>query len=170
MKFRNPAGVAQKLSNFLGLDPEYEGSGQSHRSRLDAVVWEEYAQDREALRRVAEAIRKLTASGALADVGSLPDEEEEAQEGRMLTRVHRYRERKGRQPRLKTARSLRSTRPGPCSSEFLPRTARGCWRRCGPLARSPCRKVQRPLGSPLEPHLLRPTRPSRPTGSCSESW
>lgn len=35
VRFRNPNGVALKLSNFLAIDPAYHGSGMASYSKLD---------------------------------------------------------------------------------------------------------------------------------------
>src|SRR4051794_28623084 len=55
--FRNPAGVYMKLSNFLHLDPERDDEGLRAISKLDPVIWNEFANDRERLAKVAAAIR-----------------------------------------------------------------------------------------------------------------
>lgn len=88
--FRNPNGVGMKLSNFLALDPAYTGAGLKAVSRLDEIVWEEFHNDPERLARLAAAIRL----GATMEVVEIPvDDEDEAQEGRILTRLHKSRER-----------------------------------------------------------------------------
>lgn len=56
-KFRNPNGVAMKVSNFASLDPNYSGKGLSHRGRLEQQVWDEFNQNRGALASEATAIK-----------------------------------------------------------------------------------------------------------------
>lgn len=93
--FRNPNGVYMKLCNFLRCDPSYEGTGLSRGSKLEQAVWDEFNGDSERLRRVAKAIRK----GALliAPPSSFEEEaaekEEEFDEGAVLTKLHKLRER-----------------------------------------------------------------------------
>ena len=45
--FRNPNGVAMKLSNFLKYDPKYKGKGLERGSILEKEVWEQFSEDRE---------------------------------------------------------------------------------------------------------------------------
>src|SRR5262249_20766123 len=89
--FRNEAGVYMKLMNFRRFDPNY-GTGLGRGSKVDEQVWRKYAADPERCSAVAAAIRATVASSeALVQA---PDEEEiEAEEGRLLTRLHRTRER-----------------------------------------------------------------------------
>jgi predicted HNH restriction endonuclease len=96
-KYRNPNGVYMKIMNFRRVDPEYVATGKvglGRGSKQEEVVWSEFAHDPEHLFEVAAAIR---ASIELQQVpsGSWTDEEEEqtGAEGRVLTRIHRYRER-----------------------------------------------------------------------------
>jgi len=94
--FRNTSSVSMKLSNFLHLDPKYPGEGLSAISKLDRVIWDEFSSNRERLEKVAAAIRhNYQAVASLAaqtsDVASSP--EEEFPEGRVLTRLHKVRER-----------------------------------------------------------------------------
>ena len=92
-KFRNANGVVLKITNFAALDPQYPGTGMTRGSRLDAVVWDQYAAHPEELRRVADAIRAAAASPLLSAVPEAEEDDMEADEGRLLTRLHRYRER-----------------------------------------------------------------------------
>jgi hypothetical protein len=55
--FRNANGVAMKLGNFAGIDPDYHGRGLRGAGRLDRAVWEEFSSDRERLTREATTIR-----------------------------------------------------------------------------------------------------------------
>lgn len=91
--FRNPNGVAMKLGNFLGLDPEYRGVGLSAGSRLDRVIWDEFYGHEGRLRQVAEAIRR-NALQLGQDLGKETEEyTEEVPEGRILLVTHLRRER-----------------------------------------------------------------------------
>lgn len=94
-KFRNPSGVYMKLCNFLRFDPSYTGTGLQAGSKLDEEIWNEFSLQQENLARVAYAIKENYVS--LTRPQSIDDEisqaEEEFAEGRVLSRVHRIRER-----------------------------------------------------------------------------
>jgi len=92
--YRNVNGVYMKLMNFRRLDPLYVNAGKrglTSGNRDEVVVWELYSSDAAHLSRVCEAIR------AAANCIDLPEEKDacdyDAPEGRILTRMHRYRER-----------------------------------------------------------------------------
>lgn len=91
--FRNPTGVAMKLSNFLRFDPSYTGKGLDRGNKMEEEVWNMYSSNIDALRKVQKAIIEnvsfIEASKSSQDLESI----EEASEGRLLTRVHRTRER-----------------------------------------------------------------------------
>lgn len=95
VKFRNPNGVYMKMCNFLRFDDSYSGKGLTKGSLGEEEVWQEFAGDQVRLRAVAAAIRAgitLTAAepAAAPDAG---DEDEEFPEGKVLSRLHRGRER-----------------------------------------------------------------------------
>ncbi|HHY68170.1 MAG TPA: HNH endonuclease [Alicyclobacillus sp.] len=104
-KFRNPAGVYMKMCNFLRFDPSYSGKGLDAGSRMDQVVWNEFAKDLPRLREVAAAIRNgvMTAFQSLAAkpqtmsiakaVKEATEGEEFYPEGKIIYRIHRSRER-----------------------------------------------------------------------------
>jgi 5-methylcytosine-specific restriction enzyme A len=92
-KFRNASGVVLKITNFAALDPRYPRTGMSRGSRLDAVVWDRYADHPDELRRVADAIRETDESSLLPNVPEPDEDDIETDEGRLLTRLHRVRER-----------------------------------------------------------------------------
>jgi len=93
--YRNPNGVYMKLCNYLRLDPNYKGKGLSRGGKLEEEIWREFAEDRERLVSVARSIRM----GATEirpndpDVGIVEAEDEEFAEGRILTTLHKRRER-----------------------------------------------------------------------------
>lgn len=88
--FRNTAGVAMKLGNFLVHDPGYHGAGLARGNRLEKQVWDEFASKPQELSRVALAI----CAGITEAVSTPPlDEDEEFPEGDVLTRIHVLRER-----------------------------------------------------------------------------
>lgn len=55
-KFRNINGVCLKLSNFLALDPTYEGKGMVSFSKLDKELFDKYFHDREGLKKEVKRI------------------------------------------------------------------------------------------------------------------
>ncbi|WP_368298549.1 HNH endonuclease [Cytobacillus firmus] len=92
--FRNPNGVYRKLTNFLQYDDSYKGSGSVNGSKSDKEIWYEFLEDRERLHKTAQSI--INGVTYEEDIVSEPinvDEEEEFPEGRILFRVHKYRER-----------------------------------------------------------------------------
>lgn len=91
--FRNPNGVSLKLANFAALDPQYPGAGMRSVGRLDEIVWDRYASRPDELRCVIAAIRNAAAASLLPTVPEADEDAVEAEEGRLLTRVHLHRER-----------------------------------------------------------------------------
>jgi predicted HNH restriction endonuclease len=96
--YRNENGVYMKLMNFKSIDPAYikEGKkGLNRNNKDEAIVWEMYAGEPTKLSLVAQLIRAgLRAheeDHVLAGMGE--PEIVPAEEGRMVTRLHTYRER-----------------------------------------------------------------------------
>lgn len=94
-KFRNANGVYMKLCNFLRLDPNYKGLGLQRGGKLEEVIWNEFSQDQKRLSSIAAAIRKGSqyVSPPTDEVEVAAEEEEEFPEGRVLTQLHKRRER-----------------------------------------------------------------------------
>lgn len=111
--FRSPSSVAMKLSNLANHDSSYDGK-VTNGSKADAAVWAEFEARPRELRKAADAIKELMASG----FGSLPAEVDEdeisASEGRLLYRRHRSRERDKRLRRQKIDAVLRSGKAISC--------------------------------------------------------
>ena len=87
-----------KLQNFKRFDPLYAGKGKvglMKGSKVEKEVWDEFAADSAYLAQVAKAIRTAvdvhSLDSALAAATEL--DEFEAAEGRILTRLHSFRER-----------------------------------------------------------------------------
>ncbi len=91
--FRNANAVSLKIYNFVAIDPSAETAGMSRGGAGDQAVWDELADDRDRLSAAAAAIRANL--GAVTPVEAEEEEPEvaDAPEGRLLTRVHRTRER-----------------------------------------------------------------------------
>jgi 5-methylcytosine-specific restriction protein A len=90
--FRNTNGVYMKLMNFRRFDPNYSGTGLANGSKDEELTWNLYADKPDLLSKIASNIRKFS----LETKGSSSEESEsdvEAEEGSILTKVHKYRER-----------------------------------------------------------------------------
>jgi 5-methylcytosine-specific restriction protein A len=103
--FRNRNGVYMKLMNFRRLDPKYSGKGLERGGAEDEVVWNKYSPNPNGLRELSENIR-LTLDASISNTYVSLDEDEEAEEGRLLTGLHRYRERDPKLVKRKKARTL----------------------------------------------------------------
>lgn len=96
---RNVNGVYMKLMNFRSHDPAFTARGRKGLTRGnkdEAVVWDQFVSDRERLNEAVDAIRSwLSEDRALDGDEAEMDEPEvaEAEEGRLVTRLHRGRER-----------------------------------------------------------------------------
>lgn len=92
--YRNANAVYLKLMNLRRLDPDYEGVGMGRGGKEEKLVWDEFYFSPEKLSAVSKQIVDHIYSDSKLVPESGDDEgEEEAQEGRLLTKVHRYRER-----------------------------------------------------------------------------
>ncbi|WP_206812549.1 HNH endonuclease [Paradesulfitobacterium ferrireducens] len=92
-RFRNPNGVYMKLCNFMRFDPSYHGTGLERGGKLEEQIWNEFANDPDNLRLIAQSIIE---GSHQTDVEAMyhDDEDETAfPEGRVLYRQHRSRER-----------------------------------------------------------------------------
>jgi 5-methylcytosine-specific restriction protein A len=107
-KFRNPNGVYMKLMNFRRFDPSYEGKGLERGGKDEEVVWNLYSSNPRELRELAASIKSLVLSGdPVPPIEIMGDDEEEGEEGQILTRTHRYRERDTKLVARKKRRVLR---------------------------------------------------------------
>lgn len=98
VKFRNPNGVNLKLNNFKAFDPTYKGTGMQNYGKLDKLVFEEFAHDRNRLHKIADRIRDVSNDLNLANELYLIREKEEddlvaVKEGAVIYKLHKYRER-----------------------------------------------------------------------------
>ncbi len=96
--FRNANGVTLKLSNFLALDPSYKGKGMAAYSKLDKEVFEEFAQDKVRLKKIARGIRHISKDASLSqEILKIEDDEisgvDSVREGQVLYKLHKVRER-----------------------------------------------------------------------------
>lgn len=96
--FRNANGVYMKMMNFRRLDPDYTREGKvglTRGNKDDEAVWNEFSGDSARLIAVAAAIRSIVEQlkGQDEPLASEEFDIQEAEEGRILTRLHRTRER-----------------------------------------------------------------------------
>ncbi|EPB7178968.1 TPA: HNH endonuclease [Pseudomonas aeruginosa] len=97
--FRNENGVYMKLGNFRRWDPEYIKDGKTglaKGNKDEELVWNEFAHAPSKLAAVVNAIRVTVDSPSPEAHALAGDDEpgiEDAEEGKLLTRLHRYRER-----------------------------------------------------------------------------
>ena len=107
-KFRNTNGVYMKLMNFRRFDPDYEGKGLERGNKDEGVVWNLYSSKPDELRKISAAIRSLVSSDTpISPKEIISDDEEEGEEGGILTRTHRYRERNTKLVKRKKKRVLK---------------------------------------------------------------
>jgi 5-methylcytosine-specific restriction enzyme A len=96
-KFRNPNGISLKLSNFLSIDPNYPGKGMPAYSNLDKEIFFEFQNDIPQLREIAKHIRAVANDPSLkAELQEIDDDDDKgiaAKEGKVLYKLHKYRER-----------------------------------------------------------------------------
>lgn len=109
--YRNPNGVYMKIMNFRRFDPSYASTGRKGLQRgnkLEEEVWADFHDDPEHLRETASRISQVIANGEVPHAAPEDDEEVmEAREGRILTRLHRRRERSRKLVAKKKAQSLK---------------------------------------------------------------
>jgi 5-methylcytosine-specific restriction enzyme A len=110
--FRNANGVYMKVMNFRRFDPAYIAEGKKGLQRgnkLEADVWSDFSNDHAKLVSTANAIRLAVVKGQIPVASEEEDEEvAEAEEGRILTRLHKTRERSRKLVEKKKAAALKS--------------------------------------------------------------
>ena len=96
-KFRNPNGVNLKLGNFKYFDPDYEGKGMEGGSKLDKQILEEFYGKKKLLKSIAEKIKSTTENDylriELSNINHEEDEDYSVKEGRVIYKLHKFRER-----------------------------------------------------------------------------
>lgn len=113
-KFRNPNGVSLKLSNFLSIDPDYAGKGMEAVSKLDKELFKEFVNQKGKLHALAAEIKKIALDKDLSSRLSLVEEDEQieddtVEEGQVLYRLHKLRERDSSIARKKKNSVLKKT-------------------------------------------------------------
>lgn len=106
--FRNPNGVSMKLGNFLKYDPSYSGKGLPAGSHVEEIIWASFADDLPKLKSTAELIR--AGAKELSMLGIEANEEDEgSEEGKILTRLHKIRERDSSLAKKKKQKVMEAT-------------------------------------------------------------
>ncbi len=106
--FRSAGAVARRLLNFVWLDPDADG-GFANGGRGAARIWEEFADDKARLATTAAAIRANLATLDQREAEEPDEDEAEAEEGAILTRVHKHRERSSKLRGMKLAQVEKET-------------------------------------------------------------
>lgn len=88
--FRNPAGVAFKLQNLRKVAT---GRGLGNVSAMDRLIWQDFGGAQEQIAELASQIGNAFATGVTPEQVAAVDADEEFIEGRILTAMHRARER-----------------------------------------------------------------------------
>lgn len=96
--YRNVNGVYMKLMNFRSIDPKYTSQGKvglTRNNKDEQVVWDLFADDVQRLNDVVANLITTASFGPEKTGADDPDEDDiqDCEEGRILTRQHRYRER-----------------------------------------------------------------------------
>lgn len=81
-----------KLNNFKRLDPESKGSGLVRGGKLEEVIWNEFSTNKSLLSEIANSIKKALCQQNIHS-WTAQEEEESFPEGKVLFRLHKYRER-----------------------------------------------------------------------------
>ena len=106
--YRNVNGVYMKLMNLRRFDRSYEGKGLKRGGSEEEHVWNEFADDPVRLENVVnQIISHIQSDDELPPAEVIPDDEEEGEEGQVLSRVHRYRERDTRLVKKKKSQFLK---------------------------------------------------------------
>lgn len=109
-KFRNANGVSLKLGNFLALDPDYDGKGLQSHSKLDKIVFEEFYSDRDSLTKIANSIKSIISNEEInVRLYNIEDDDEDLvfKEGKVLYKMHKFRERNPKINKLKKEKHLK---------------------------------------------------------------
>lgn len=115
-KYRNSSGVESKLWNFAFIDPQCT-TGRSNGSKLDLLVWNDYANRPNELSASAMRIRSFIEFGEVPSglFNSDSYDGEFAEEGRLIICIHQSRERKGEIRNKKIAHTISKNLPLKCA-------------------------------------------------------
>ena len=106
-KFRNPNGVYMKLCNYLRFDPNYSGTGLKAGGKLEEDIWNEFSSNKDKLSKTCQAI--INSSPEVPRPNDIEIDDEEFEEGRILTKLHKIRERSPSVSKKKKAAVINKT-------------------------------------------------------------
>lgn len=97
-KFRNPNGVTMKLSNFLPFDENYTGKGMTRGSKLDEILFKKFVHKKDELNNIVKEIMNVTTNADMKnEILHIEEDEQtsedEVEEGTILYKLHKVRER-----------------------------------------------------------------------------
>ena len=111
-KYRNINGVYMKLMNFHHLNPNHSGEGLKSVSELDREIFQDFENDKESLSKISGTIKEIINSDEydteLKDDNDI-DDNYETKEGKILTKIHKYRERDRKIVKKKKNKVLKET-------------------------------------------------------------
>ncbi|MGN7722812.1 HNH endonuclease [Chitinophaga sp. 22620] len=113
-KFRNANGVALKLSNFAKFDSGYTGKGMRNASKLDGIIFHEFVNQKEKLKKIAEEIRTINKNSELrVEILAVEDDEQTENdavfEGSIIYKLHKTKERSLKIVKKKKEQVLKET-------------------------------------------------------------
>lgn len=109
-EYRNPNGVYMKMMNFHHFNPDYEGDGLKGGSILDRELVNKFWTKPIELKKLSNQIKAvINTNEQLTSFDEEDDIIEDVQEGRVMTRLHRYRERDSRIVKRKKDATIQST-------------------------------------------------------------
>ena len=92
-KFRNTNGVYMKMMNFRRFDGSIEGVGLTRGGKDEKVVWDLYSDKQKELTNIVNSIKKLIEINIELPPTIDEQDEEDLEEGKLKTRLHKVRER-----------------------------------------------------------------------------
>ena len=108
-KYRNPNGVYMKLMNFHHCNPNHSGEGLRGGSKLDEEIFLEFQNDIINLSKISNLIINNLDSDETFEIMDIDDGDFEFQEGKLLSRIHRSRERNRKIIKKKKEKVLKET-------------------------------------------------------------
>jgi 5-methylcytosine-specific restriction protein A len=109
--YRNINGVHMKLMNFHHINPDYSGKGLKSVSKLDREIFDEFFDKKDELSEISEKIQEIINSSDYDNInnGANDADDYEGIEGKILTKVHKYRERDSKIVKKKKEQVLKNT-------------------------------------------------------------
>ncbi|OAZ99737.1 HNH endonuclease [Halomonas sp. G11] len=107
--YRSPNSITMKIANLQYIDPTRSG-GLKAGGKLDREIWEEFSGDRPRLEATAAAISQALDTEPSSDqYPTGGEDDDEASEGRTLTRLHKSKERNRTLVKKKKAKVMKES-------------------------------------------------------------